>query len=122
MKIADNLSDRQILNFSGAMDGLDGETELYQDLLDSFFGPDGFSKDKLNTLIASGNLEEAAHYAHFHKGVSGMLGAELFFDALNTLDKIIRGKMEGDLEKAKKNVCSLYDETATALHALKLTD
>lgn len=117
METADNSTCRLILNFSDAIEGLDNDAELFTDLLNSFFGNDGFCKEKLHNLIDSGSLEEAARYAHLHKGTTGMLGAEQLFDALNIVDKIIRGKMSGSLSEAVNNLDKIYDETSIALKA-----
>lgn len=121
MKNINNINDRKILDFEDALDGLGGETELYQDLINSFFGEDGFSCTKLRELVNSGKNEEAFHYAHLHKGVAGMLGAQQFFDALDNFDKIIRNAIPGDIGEAIENACILYEKTAQAIKEAALS-
>lgn len=106
-----------ILNSENGLNLVDNDMELYKVLIDTFIADSKFSADELNSLVAKGEMKEAASYVHAVKGAGRQLGAERLAFVGQKLEDALRGKAEGDVAKLCEDVAREYEE---ALNAAKV--
>ncbi len=88
-----------------ALSMLDEDEELLKVLLQTFVETE-FSIQKLNDLIESGNLSEAASYVHRVKGAGRQLAMKKLANSGQNLEDVLRGKTSGDI----KSLSIIFDE------------
>ena len=98
-----------IFNKEKALEMVDNDTELLDILLQTFIETE-FSLEKLNSLISSGNLSEAASYTHRVKGAGRQLSMEKIAESGQNLEDVLRGKKEGNISSLIKIFYSDYLE------------
>ena len=104
-----------LLDMKKAIEMVDGDPALYKMLLNAFINEAPFHSDYLLGLLEKQNRDEAAKYIHRIKGASAQLGAEKLAAAGQTLENVLRGKAEGDLDVLVDSFISVYEETLPLL-------
>lgn len=107
-----------LVNKDEALMRLDGDTELYKEIISMFFDDPQFKPEDLEALIAEKKYEEAGKLSHLLKGISGTLGAEDLFESSKNLEDILRGKKEGNIEENKNLLLDIFTKTSDALQEL----
>ena len=87
---------KPVLNTESALEMLDGEVELYCDLLTAYHDEEKFSAAEIYKLIDAGKQMEAGSLIHRLKGASATIGAESLQEVCQQAERILRGKEEGD--------------------------
>lgn len=90
---------------------LDGDKELYIDIIKMFFEDPQFSKEELDSLLAENNIKEAEEKVHLLKGIAGTLGAKALFASSKELDDVLKGRETGDIPSLKTQMFTLFDQT-----------
>ncbi len=101
-----------VLDLPGALERMDGDRDLLEEVLHLFAEEWPKSKDELQTAIDAGDCRLSERLAHTLKGASGSLGAQRVSCAAFELEKLSRA---GNLEKARDEWQVVQNETATFL-------
>ena len=90
-----------------------GMAAFYGKMLSKGLKSDSF--DKLEKLLAEGNLEEAFEQAHAIKGVVGNLAITPIYDKIADITESLRAKKDLDYVSLYKPVKDLRDELVSRL-------
>ena len=98
--------DPKIIDIEGVMTRLDGDRELFLELVDLFFQESGGLLSALDGAVQSQNSDELRVNAHTLKGASGNVGALVVQDISYALEQLGRS---GTCEGAAAQVAALRD-------------
>jgi two-component system, sensor histidine kinase and response regulator len=80
------------LNVPDALKRLDGDKQLYANLLQLFMEDHAHALENLHALVDSGDLKQARELAHSLKGAAGNLGAPGLQTAASALEQALKGE------------------------------
>ncbi len=106
-----------VLDFDGAMDRVDGDRELYFELIDMFFEDADRNLESLQQAVKNQDCKQVESLAHSMKSALGNLGAMSSFQAAFALEKAGRAGdvsnatadyqiFKGEIEKFKQAVAA----------------
>ncbi len=113
--MTDSKTSNQILNTESALSLLDGEKQLYKELLISFVKDLPFDTKKLQNLITEGAFTEGAKYIHLVKGAARQLGAERLSEAGQKLEDVLREKKEENINELCQKAITEYNLALAAI-------
>jgi HPt (histidine-containing phosphotransfer) domain-containing protein len=69
-----------------------------------------FSLQSVKDLLAADRIQESASEIHRLKGTAGTIGAEKLYAACTSLEAVLRGKKEGNVESLLTSIEKYYEE------------
>lgn len=105
------------INTEEALDRLDGDREIYGELISAFLQDSQHDMDHLNTAVSNSDCEKTAYHAHKIKGAALTLGAELLSNRAEFLEQASRKGEEQDLEALFRNMEQEYRTAVEELTA-----
>ena len=86
----------EFLDIEEGLSFLDGDKDLYKMLLDAYVDENKFDPAELKALVQKKEFEAAAKIVHKTKGASYQIGAKKMGDQAQTLEDILRSKVQPD--------------------------
>lgn len=100
----------EMIDYDLALEMLDGEKELLNELLQAYIDEERLDEKKLCKLESEDSLE-AAKYVHFYKGGARQLAAKDLAQKGQNLEDVLRGKSEGDIALLNAEFIGSYTKT-----------
>lgn len=108
----------EFLNIEEGLSFLDGDKDLYKMLLDAYVDENKFDPAELKALVQKKEFEAAAKIVHKTKGASYQIGAKKMGDQAQTLEDILRSKVQPDasqrspseMDKLANDFCASYQK------------
>ena len=86
----------ELLDIQEGLSFVDGDKDLYKILLDAYVEENKFDPAELKKLLEQKSFEAAAKIVHKTKGASYQIGAKKIGDMAQTLEDILRSKVQPD--------------------------
>lgn len=96
------------INTDEALDRLDGDREIYVELIGAFLQDSQNDMDHLNNAVSTHDCDKTAYHAHKIKGAALTLGAELLSNRAEILEQASRKGEEQDLDALFRNMEQEY--------------
>lgn len=113
---ADEHDTEELLDWQGALDGLDGNEELLKRIGSVFYDDIPRQFKKLEEAIENSDVELARRQAHSIKGASSNIRANVLKDTAYELEKAAQ---KGDMEESARISCVLKQDLEKVLDILK---
>lgn len=107
----------KMIDYDLALEILDGEKELLDELLQAYIDEENLDEKKLCDL-ESKDLLEAAKYVHFYKGGARQLAAKDLAQKGQNLEDVLRGKSQGNLHELNIEFIDSYTKTIEEIKSI----
>ncbi len=107
------------VNVDEALSRLDGDHEIYNELITAFLQDSGSDLNNLREAVSAMNPEKTAYYAHKIKGAALTLGAERLSHRAEILEQAARKSEERNYETIFGDMETEYHTAVEQLTALR---
>lgn len=109
----------KLVDTEEALGRLDGDREIYLDLVNTFLDLTPADFFSFRSLLAEGNEAELAHRVHQLKGGALTLGCTALASPAATLEALIRNAQPGDRTALIAEMERVYHETIAELKSVR---
>lgn len=107
------------VNADEALARLDGDCEIYDELITAFLQDSRGDIDNLRKAVSARDIEKTAYHAHKIKGAALTLGAELLSNRAEILEQAARKHEEADYPALFHDMETEYDTALESLTAIR---
>lgn len=104
-----------VIDSKAALERLDNDTEIYLDLIETFFDLGHPDFEEMKKGLRDGNNQHIARQIHQLKGAALTLGAEELAHSSALLESMLRNGIEGDTFGSLEEIKNCYAESIREL-------